>query len=325
MELIKWDDIEQARTYDELKSLYWQTAAYAYIRAGRILKRIQEEKKWEQAATKYWTFEEAVEKDFKITRQRAYYLIDATRIVDNLSTGVDKLLTSYPQDERGCRLLGTFDEKEQCEIWLEAQERAAPQTPTNTILREITQERKYEHLDDPDLPAGKYRILYADPPWKYSEQGLTGVSNKDEYGDVKKHYKQKSTEELCEMNVKELADDNAVLFLWVTSPFLEKSFKIIEAWGFEYKSSFIWDKVKHNFGYYNSVRHELLLICTKGSCTPDVKELFDSVQVIERTSKHSEKPEEFRKIIDTIYPKGKRIELFARKKVTGWDMWGNEV
>lgn len=78
-------------------------------------------------------------------------------------------------------------------------------------------------------------------------------------------------------------------------------------------------------GHYNSVRHELLLVCTKGSCTPENIKLFDSVQSIEKTSKHSEKPEEFREIIETLYPSGNRIELFARKKIDNWDSWGDEV
>ena len=115
------------------------------------------------------------------------------------------------------------------------------------------------------------------------------------------------------------------LFLWVTSPFLKKCFEVIEAWGFEYKTNFVWYKVKHNFGYYNSVRHEHLFICTKGSCTPDNDKLINSVQTIERSKKHSEKPEKFREIIDTLYPNGKRIELFARNKAKGWDSWGNEI
>ena len=99
---------------------------------------------------------------------------------------------------------------------------------------------------------------------------------------------------------------------------------LAKAWGFTYKAAFIWDKVKHNMGHYNSVRHELLLICTKGSCTPQHVKLFDSVQTIERT-KHSEKPEAFREIIDTLYPHGPRIELFARKSVKGWAAFGNQV
>jgi N6-adenosine-specific RNA methylase IME4 len=113
--------------------------------------------------------------------------------------------------------------------------------------------------------------------------------------------------------------------MWTTSPVLDECFEVIKAWGFEYKSSFIWDKISHNYGHYNSVRHELLLVCTKGSCLPDKDApLFDSVQSIQRTKEHSEKPEEFRKIINTLYPEGKRVELFARKKVEGWDVWGNE-
>jgi len=84
----------------------------------------------------------------------------------------------------------------------------------------------------------------------------------------------------------------------------------------------VWDKIKHNMGHYNSVRHEFLLICTRGSCTPDVVKLYDSVQAIERTE-HSKKPEEFRAIIDTLYTHGNKIELFARQPADGWEVWGN--
>ena len=78
-------------------------------------------------------------------------------------------------------------------------------------------------------------------------------------------------------------------------------------------------------GHYNSVRHEFLLLCTKGSCLPDVKTLIDSVQSIERSEQHSEKPEQFRTIIDTLYPKGKRLEMFSRKRAKGWDGYGNDA
>ena len=169
------------------------------------------------------------------------------------------------------------------------------------------------------IPKDTYRIILADPPWRYSD--------KKEYspqGAAENHYPTMSIQELCNMEFPKTEKD-AVLFLWTTSPLLEESFKVIGAWGFHYKTSFIWDKIKHNMGHYNSVRHEFLLLATKGSCLPDVKKLFDSVQSIERTNKHSEKPEEFRKIIDTLYLKGKRIELFARKNnIKNWDSYGNE-
>jgi N6-adenosine-specific RNA methylase IME4/ParB-like chromosome segregation protein Spo0J len=165
----------------------------------------------------------------------------------------------------------------------------------------------------------KYRVIYADPPWCYGNKLVDG------YGAAENHYPTMTIEELCDLPVTEISDENAVLFLWTTSPLLEESFEVIRAWGFKYKSSFVWDKVKHNMGHYNSVRHEFLLIATKGSCTPDVQKLFDSVVSVERSTKHSEKPQEFREIIDTLYPNGKRVELFARKQSNNWDIWGNQT
>lgn len=171
--------------------------------------------------------------------------------------------------------------------------------------------------ETPPMPQATYRIIYADPPWKYGNQGL------DDYGHAERHYPAMSIADLCALDVRSLADADAVLFLWVTSPLLAECFAVIEAWGFTYKTSFVWDKVRHNFGHYNSVRHELLLVCTRGSCLPDAPTLFDSVQAIERTE-HSVKPEEFRQIIDTLYTRGRRIELFARRDAPGWERWGNE-
>lgn len=173
----------------------------------------------------------------------------------------------------------------------------------------------------PEFPSNKYQVIYADPPWKYEN---FGVSVSEYYGGAERHYPAMETENIAALPVGKLAADDAVLFIWVTSPKLNQVWEIIEAWGFEYKTSFIWDKVKHNFGHYNSVRHELLLVCGKGSSTPEIKQLFDSVQTVERSEEHSEKPEEFRRIIETLYPTGKKIELFARRKVEGWDTWGNE-
>ena len=163
----------------------------------------------------------------------------------------------------------------------------------------------------------KYRVIYADPPWSYNDECKGGGIQSRGASGV---YPTMPLNDICDLPVP--SADNAVLFMWVTSPLLEDSFKVINAWGFKYKSSFVWDKVAHNMGHYNSVRHEFLLIATKGSCTPDVKRLFDSVVSIERTE-HSRKPKEFRNMIDTLYPIGNRLEMFAREAPDGWDVWGN--
>lgn len=170
------------------------------------------------------------------------------------------------------------------------------------------------------LPKGKYTTIYADPPWCYSDKCDEGSV---QAGGCEKHYPSMSLAELKSLGVSEIAADDSVLFLWVTSPMLPDGLQLASAWGFKYKASFVWDKVKHNMGHYNSVRHEFLLICVKGSCTPQVAKLFDSVQSIERTN-HSTKPKQFRKIIETLYPAGRKIELFAREKAENWKAWGNE-
>lgn len=165
----------------------------------------------------------------------------------------------------------------------------------------------------------KYRVIYADPPWSYNDKQDT-----DYYGGAEKHYGTMMLEDIAALPIGRIAEKNAVLFLWTTSPLIFDSRKVFEGWGFTYKSMFIWDKVKTGMGHYNSVRHEMLLICTRGSCTPDTPRMFDSVQSIERSENHSEKPQQFREIIETLYA-GNRIELFARKPHDGWDVWGNEV
>lgn len=166
----------------------------------------------------------------------------------------------------------------------------------------------------------KFDVIYADPPWKYNDELIEG------YGAAIHHYPPMSIQELCALPIKSIASDNAALFLWVTSPFLDQCWDVVSSWGFEYKASFVWDKVSHNYGHYNSVRHELLLICTKGSYLPKNDTLVDSVISIERSDEHSRKPEEFRKIIEKLYPEGRKIELFARGEIpAGWIPWGNEA
>lgn len=133
-----------------------------------------------------------------------------------------------------------------------------------------------------------------------------------------------STKELCALPQAKLAATDSVLFLWCTSPMLEEAFAVLKAWSFSYKAWMIWDKVAHNVGHYVSVRHELLLIATKGQ-PPKVPKLVDSVYV-EKRGKHSRKPSYFRDLIGKLYPEGKRLELFCRGPAAdGWDSWGNEA
>jgi N6-adenosine-specific RNA methylase IME4 len=189
----------------------------------------------------------------------------------------------------------------------------------NQVFVAIRRDEVKEQVKQTDWPVGKYRVIYADPPWQYGNSMPVDMATQQE-----DHYPTMPVSEICKLPVSDLALDNAVLFLWATSPILEESFGVIRAWGFKYKAFFVWDKVKHNMGHYNSVRAEILLVAVRGSCQPDESKLFDSVQTIER-SDHSAKPEKFREIIQTLYPYGPRVELFARQEREGWVTYGNQL
>jgi len=168
------------------------------------------------------------------------------------------------------------------------------------------------------LPEGKFQVIYADPPWMYGNSMPNYVTTPTDY------YPQMKLEDICNMPIRDIADTNAVLFLWVTSPILEESFQVIKAWGFKYKTSFIWDKIKHNMGHYSSVRHEILLLCIKGSYPLQNKKLYDSVLSLERTE-HSKKPDYYYEMIEDLYPNSNKIELFSRNERKGWRVYGNQL
>jgi N6-adenosine-specific RNA methylase IME4 len=191
----------------------------------------------------------------------------------------------------------------------------------SSIKKVYTKIQKAERLEKNkaiEWPKGKYRVIYADPPWQYGDE-------RSGFGGAIDHYNTMTMEELKAMPVASLSEDNAVLFLWGTAPLLPEAVELINAWGFKYKTNIVWDKVRANLGNYTSVRHEHLFIATKGSGVPDNTTRVDSVQVVERVGRHSEKPEEFRNIIDTLYTYGNKLEMFARKSVEGWEVFGNEL
>jgi len=186
------------------------------------------------------------------------------------------------------------------------------------VLKDIVSENK---KTAPKM-SGVFQVIYADPPWQYTSGDQH--SNETQETVIGNHYPSMPLADICDLPVADIADRDAVLFMWTASPLLEDAFKVINAWGFKYKASMVWDKVKHNVGHYVSVRHELLLICTKGS-PPKVPRLVDSVYEEPRT-KHSRKPAYFSKLIMDLYPEANRVELFRRGEAPdGWSIWGNEA
>jgi N6-adenosine-specific RNA methylase IME4 len=170
------------------------------------------------------------------------------------------------------------------------------------------------------LPGGKFRVVYADPPWSYDNDGVI------KYGPAARHYMTMSVEEIAALRVRDHVGRDAVLFLWVPTPHLVVANAVIQAWGFAYRTSLVWNKQRHVYGHYVSVQHEHLLIGVRGDCTPDRPVPMPASVVTIRAGRHSEKPAAFRELIDQLYPFGRRVELFARGRLPEpWIAWGDQA
>lgn len=169
----------------------------------------------------------------------------------------------------------------------------------------------------------KYSIIYADPPWKYRQKSLSGAAEN--------HYPTMSVEEICSLNVADIAADDCALLLWATFPNLPEALKTIQAWGFQYKTvAFIWLKENRSgngwffgLGFWTRANAEICLLATKGK--PKRKSNRVHQFIISPLRGHSQKPDETRDKIIELLGDVPRIELFARQQTHGWDVWGNEV
>lgn len=160
----------------------------------------------------------------------------------------------------------------------------------------------------------KFRCIYADPPWKYGNQATRASTDN--------HYPTMTVEEIAELPISQLTEEKAVLFLWTTNGFLRESFDVIDAWGFEFKSTMVWVKPQMGIGNYVRNAHEFLMIGSRGKMRTDGKSQISWIE--SKRVKHSKKPQAFRQVIEKMAP-GPRLELFARETSPGWIVWGNEV
>lgn len=161
-------------------------------------------------------------------------------------------------------------------------------------------------------------VIYADPAWRYE-------FTRSETRAIENQYPTMSQEEIAGLSVP--ATDDAVLFLWATSPKLLEALAVLEAWGFEYRSSLVWVKDRIGMGYYARQRHEWLLVGTRGELpVPAAENRPDSVIEAPRED-HSEKPEAVYERIERMYPEyeGLWLELFQRRPRPGWQGWGFEA
>jgi N6-adenosine-specific RNA methylase IME4 len=188
----------------------------------------------------------------------------------------------------------------------------------------------------PDLPEKKYDIIYADPPWDYSGKMQFDKSGKKAeninwernifISAANFKYPTLKTSEMMKIPIYEIAKDDCLLFMWVTNPHLAQGIELGKAWGFDYKTvAFVRDKMNHNPGQYTLSYCELCLIFKRGRIPKPRGERNIKQLIRVPRGEHSEKPLEVPKGIERMFPTQERIELFARCKPIGWDVWGLDV
>ncbi len=188
----------------------------------------------------------------------------------------------------------------------------------------------------PDLPVEKYDIIYADPPWDYGgKMQFDNSSKKDvNVGWTKSifisaanfKYPTLKLNQMKKIPIADIAKDDALLFMWVTNPHLAQGIELGQSWGFNYKTvAFVWDKMVHNPGQYTLSYCELCLVFKRGRI-PKPRGARNIKQLVRvPRGKHSQKPIEVIEGIEKMFPTQKKIELFARNKPNGWDVWGLDV
>lgn len=170
----------------------------------------------------------------------------------------------------------------------------------------------------------KYQIIYADPPWSYNDK-MSGHSFSLDH-----EYETQSKKWIAQLPVEDIAEKDCVLFLWAVSPQLPEALEVMNAWKFKYITiAFVWNKKSKNglnisnLGRWTMGNVEVCLLGRRGKpkrISRNIKQLVEAERTV-----HSKKPDEVRKRILELMGDLPRIELFARQKTPGWDVWGNEV
>lgn len=183
--------------------------------------------------------------------------------------------------------------------------------------------------DFQNFTAGKkYKTIYADPPWQFQNRtGKVAPEHKrlTRYGTMK-------LDEIKQLPVSEAADEKCHLYLWVPNALLPEGLEVMKAWGFEYKTNIVWEKVRKDgmpdgrgVGFYFRNVTELLLFGIKGDKNRTLDAGRSQVNLIRSMKReHSRKPDEFIPLIESC-SQAPFLELFARGNRIGWDMWGNQA
>lgn len=173
----------------------------------------------------------------------------------------------------------------------------------------------------------KYSVILADPPWDFKVWNRDTGSGRSPSA----HYKTMDLDSICALPVGDLAEKNCALFIWGVFPRIFDTEKVINAWGFKYKTiAWVWVKLTKRekkfftgMGYYTRANAEPCFLAVRGKMPVQVHDVLSIIAAPVRA--HSQKPDEQYEKIARLYPDGNRLEMFARRRQPGWDVFGNEV
>ena len=328
-------DIANIITLDERSRLFQleetiRQGLNTFVDVGNALLEIRDKRLYRQ---EYHTFEDYCREQWNMKQSRAYQFMDSAKVVGNLQSST--IVELLPINESQARPLASLEPEEQVEAW----KRVITSTPEGNVtakivlkaVKEVEQERRQERRQErieniaeivannkPLDGIGVFPVIYADPPWQYDFP----ISDSRR---IENQYPTMPIDEICALPVEKIAAPDGILFLWASTPFLKKGLRVLEAWGFEYRTSMVWVKPSIGPGQWVRQRHEYLLIGVRGNIpTPKGENKPDSVIESPR-EEHSKKPDIVYDIIERMYPELPKVELFCRNPKKGWTAWGNQI
>lgn len=244
-------------------------------------------------------------------RERLEQVVDADLLTESSAKQYRYIAQQFPRDRRVENLSfshhvvmaqtgAALSPKKQDQLLEEAKTEG---WSTRDLRRHVRNARRRKVLDGQATLAGVYRVLYVTPPW----------------GDM-------SVEELAALPVQQHSAQDAALFLWAPPSLLAHALEVVKCWGFTYKTNAVWDRVLPSSGKFLLMRHEHLVIATRGDCDPDVLDpkIF-SLFVERRPDGLIQKPPSVRSnCIERLYTRGPYLELFGLEKVEGWSAFGSD-
>jgi N6-adenosine-specific RNA methylase IME4 len=278
---------------------------------GKVLQRIE-------GAVQWWLgdwlnygekrYGEKYSQALEATGYAVQTLMDAAWVASKIEISLRKEILPYNVQKE----VASLTPEQQAAVLADAEAEAWTVLDTRRAVRQI----KARIGPASPMPTEEFAVLYADPPWRYEHVETENRAIENQYPTME-------LDDICALEVP--AAEDAVLFLWATSPKLSEAMHVLTSWGFTYRTCMVWVKDKIGMGYYARQQHELLLIGVKGE--PPVPAEADrppSVLEAPRTG-HSVKPPEFYALIERMYPGFQKIELFARATREGWTTWGNQA